>query len=153
MKMEMRQENLPIIIQSIEEVKIVIEYKNYLTAEQLSSFYSGLNAILQFYKINDAQINVEKGSLVTKIKFFGGGVFVGALGTILIQSFLSPNKEFLKPIVGITNSFNHSNFSLFSINNITVYNQDNIAQKSKEFDEALLKEADTIEEVENIAKT
>jgi hypothetical protein len=140
--MEMRQENLSIISHNRDEIELKIEYKDYLTPEQLSNFYVALNQILTFHNIKDVEVNAKEGSLITILKKFA----IASL-PLLLGSFSNPEPQNLKFTAKIANSFNNNNFINFIINKTTIYNEDNIAQKSKELDEKL-KEVDLIEEVE-----
>ncbi len=50
-----------------ETADLKIEYKEYLTPEQVVVFYNGLNEILAQLNINDAKFVIEKGSLKTTL--------------------------------------------------------------------------------------
>jgi hypothetical protein len=111
-----------------ETAELKIEYKGYLTPEQVAVFYNGLNEILSQYNINDAKFVIEKGSLKTAIISCVIGI-----ASLLIGAYVNPQSTSeIKNSLNFTNSFNHNNFSLFAINHVEVYTDKNIAQKHQE---------------------
>ena len=92
-------------------IELKIGYKDYLTAEQVAVFYSGLNEILAQHNITDAKFVIEKGTLTTKIRT---SIFNASL--LIITSYCSPQSQpEIKNSLNFTNSFNNNNFYFFSI--------------------------------------
>lgn len=111
-----------------EVAELKIEYKEYLTPEQVAVFYNGLNEILAQHNIADAKFVIEKGSLKTAIT---SGVI--GIASLLIGAYINPQSpREIKNSLNFTDSFNHNNFSLFAINQTVVYTDKNIAQKYQE---------------------
>jgi hypothetical protein len=133
-----------------EEVEITIEHSEPLTAKQVATFFTSLEAILEQYGLDDARVVLSYGSLKTKII---NKMFVG-LASMLKNSYSKPQTEVEKKHVSkLINSLNNNNFSLFTINNNVLYNSKNIASKAEEIKklhEKEEKENNITEEVETL---
>ena len=111
----------------LEEVEIKIEYKDFLTPEQVAVFYDGLNQILSQYGVSDVKLNIKEGSLITKIKDLGTGMV-----SLLKKSYSNPETDIeRKNAVKLTSALNKNNFSFFNFGNQTIYTSENISQEEK----------------------